>query len=78
MEQVIKAIIQACQDSKQIDQSLIKFPENSEAYELRFLEEDDKPLPEMSFDALNRSRKLCEYNIDSLVCLLFMGFFGKS
>jgi hypothetical protein len=51
------------------DKSLMKYPSYTEAYELRFLEDDFDYHPETSFDPLDINKRFIDYNIDCLVKL---------
>ena len=61
----IQAFMQ-CDDS---DKSLMKFPNNVEAYELRFMNDDEDFMPDFNFDPLNKDRIFSSYNLNSLVLL---------
>lgn len=46
----------------------MKYPDIVQAYELRILEdEDDDYLPDMNFEALNKSKKFTDYNVNQVV-----------
>ena len=59
--------IQAFMQCKESEKSMLKFPNNVEAYELRFLNDDEDFTPDFNFDALNKDRIFSSYNLPSLV-----------
>ena len=64
VKELIEYAIQNYMKSEKTDKELMKYPENIEAYELRILEDDDDYLPDMNFDALNKSKKFTDYNVN--------------
>lgn len=68
---VLRTIMEFFLNEPTVDKTLLKYPSQPEAYQLRVLDDDDDFKPELAFEPLELERKLSSYDSDFLDCLAF-------